>query len=619
MALDISAFSPQLVRGNDTNSAVGRALAELRDHLRTAGASGLTPILVEAGAGERDGFAVDTSPDEVRIRGENARGALNGAYWLLEQLGWAWVEPGEDGAVFAPGAALEQGEHRQAPAFARRTLILGQDALHDDWPAWLEWASRNRYNDVFFHDTPPSLWDRAGKQRPTDQHELDVDQRGWMFERWEADGPQIVAAAHERGMTLQFGGHHLPTLVPREEFEHHPDWFPLRRGVREQRYNICTATAALRDYLARRVEAFLGRFPGADIYHFWADDIRGGGWCDCEQGCGTSPSDQALLATNLVAETVARVLPRALVAHLAYHDTLEPPGVVRPLENVTALFAPRERCYAHPLDDPSCDRNRDEYWRPLLRFEGLFPPDRRQVFEYYSDAILFKGLAPTHFTVLPGDARAYLSLDAWNVGDLMVGDRPWVGPPWHAWWTARCLWDANADARAELERFCRAAYGEAAPTMVDYYLGLEAPYLELLDLHDFQPAPRRDVLDFSDMPRRTLSLKAHELREASRGLEAAANGLPPGQGRLARERIQAEFVAAETAHLAHRLTAWDRALEGDQAGALAEVASAEAALERVRNWDEAHNSPAYAVISHRMRRGMSYQLMEIRRILEGER
>jgi hypothetical protein len=89
-----------------------------------------------------------------------------------------------------------------------------------------------------------------------------------------------------------------------------------------------------------------------------------------------------------------------------------------------------------------------------------------QVFEYYSDAILFKGLAPTHLTTLPGDARAYHSAGVWTMGNLMVGDRPWVGPPWHAWWAASCLWDAQADLQSSLAMFCDAAYGAAGAAMV---------------------------------------------------------------------------------------------------------------------------------------------------------
>ncbi|MEX0782463.1 MAG: DUF4838 domain-containing protein [Dehalococcoidia bacterium] len=622
-----------------SNPVLAFAADELRRHLAVGGGAGNIGAAITCDEGENDAFTVTVGEDSLQIRGDNPRGVMNGVYWLLEQIGHTWVEPGKDGSAFVPGKSLAEGEYRQVPSFPRRTLILGQDALHDEWSDWMEWASRNRYNDIFFHDTPPSVWDRGGKHRPATAEELDADRKGWLFERWDADGERIIAEARRRGLTLQFGGHHLPTLVPPEEFERHPDWFPVRNGARDPKYNLCTATPELHGYLARRTEAFLERFPGADIYHMWGDDIRGGGWCNCATCGAMSASDQALLATNLMAETVARVLPGAKVAHLAYHDTLEPP-TIEPRENVTALFAPRERCYAHAIDDAACQRNRPDYWEPFTRFAGLFPAGRMQVFEYYSDAILFKGLAPTHLQVLPRDAQAYASAGVWNMGNLMVGDRPWVGPPWHAWWTARCLWDAQADANADLALFCaavdrtntkaraqdtetpplprsreRGPGGEGAP--VAYYRTAGEAYRQILELHDLEPLPRHDVLDYSDTPRRTLTAKAAELRRAAEDLASLAGDTTLHEA----ERTQADFVAALAAHLAHRLTAWDaahkgdRAHEGDRAHTLSALAAAETALAQIHAWDAQHNTPAYAVISRPMRRAMAYHLAQIRALL----
>jgi hypothetical protein len=606
--LSVASLDPSAVTGDGSDPVLAFAADQVSRHLREAGESGIGTVELSAGASAgTDGFRVTVGADGARIAGESPRGALNGVYWLLEQLGFAWVEPGKWGSRFVPGKSLAEGEYAQAPSFPRRTLILGQDALHDDWAAWMEWASRNRYNDIFFHDTPPSVWDRGGKKRPTSAEELDADRKGWMFERWDADGTRIVAAARERGLTLQFGGHHLPTLLPRDEFERHPEWFPLRNGARDSKYNVCTATSEVRDYLARRTEAFLQRFPGAEIYHMWGDDIRGGGWCSCSTCAGMSPSDQALLATNLMAETAARVLPGAKIAHLAYHDTLEPPTIA-PCDNVTALFAPRERCYAHAIDDPACHRNVPDYWEPFTRFAGLFPAGRMQVFEYYSDAILFKGLAPTHLWTLPGDTRAYASAGVWNMGNLMVGDRPWVGPPWHAWWTAKCLWDAKAEPQTELARFTEAAYGDDGAAMVRYYREADEAYLRILDLRDLEPLPRHDVLDFSDSPRQTLATKASQLRAAVRTFANLATGSELTEG----ERAQAVFVTALTAHLAFRLTAWDHAHLLEAESALRALAEAESALADTNLWDSQFNTPAYAVISRPMRRAMAWHIAQIR-------
>jgi len=230
------------------------AARELRHHLGRFGVPVRSAGEVEIVAGDSatDGFSLELSATRLTVRGDNPRGCLNGVYWLLEQLGFAWVEPGEGGSRFVPSRQLAEGHYRQEPAFARRTLILGNDALHDAWPAWLEWASRNRLNDIFFHDTPPSRLHRGPALRPTTAGEIASDD-----------------------------------------------------GARDARYNLCVSHEGAVAHLRRSARAFFQRFGGADIYHLWADDIRGGGWCECGGCAAMSPSDQALFATNILAEVLA--------------------------------------------------------------------------------------------------------------------------------------------------------------------------------------------------------------------------------------------------------------------------------------------------------------------------
>jgi hypothetical protein len=346
----------------------------------------------------------------------------------------------------------------------------------------------------------------------------------------------------------------------------------------------------------------------------WGDDIRGGGWCSCSTCAGMSPSDQALVATNLMADAAARVLPGATIAHLAYHDTLEPP-TIEPRDNVTALFAPRERCYAHAIDDSACHRNVPDYWEPFTRFAGLFPAGRMQVFEYYSDAILFKGLAPTHLWTLPGDTRAYSSAGVWNMGNLMVGDRPWVGPPWHAWWTAKCLWDADANPQKELPAFCDGAFGDVGPAMVQYYRAVEEGYRRVLDLRELEPKPRHDVLDFSDSPTEAAWAKARDLAAALTLFGEVGQSLP-SEPETEAERAQAEFVFNVVDHLTSLMTALTSPYESTRDYRRLELEQSERALADINAWDAQHSTPAYAVISRPMRRAMAWHINQIRALAE---
>ena len=603
------------------------AAAELRLHVAmvprdTTGASGA--IFVAAGTSRSDGFSAEVAEDRIELRGDSPRGALNAIYWLLEQAGFSWVEPGDEGICLRRGSGLAPGTYREEPAFVRRTLILGQDAFTDDWAAWMEWASRNRLNDLFFHDTPPSRWERPDSVRPSDPDAL-AGAGGWLFERWDADGPAIVAAASERAMGLQFGGHHLPAMLPRAQFEKHPERFTMRGGVRDARYNLCTSDAGARAELAANAARFFERFGGASVYHLWADDIRGGGWCDCPACAHLSPSDQALRATNVVAEVLAARYPDAKLAYLAYHDTVEPPAQVRPIANVVALWAPRERCYAHDIADPECTRNVREYWQPYQGVLALFDNDRERVcvFEYYSDAILFKGLAPTHLRVLAGDVRAYAP-GAHNLQNLMVSNRPWVGLPWNAWWMARSAWDAGAEREAALTQFCEGAFPGASVQIRALYAEQERAYRLFLDLHDLEPPTSGDVLDFSDRPRRTLGAKAPELLEAAlilrrvvSAMQALAGGEVAENGRLGREKVQAAAVAAIAEHIAQRVAAWDAIQDGLRPLAAEHLSKAQSALAQFEAWDAEHTPVAFANISRGMLRGMHRQTRRVEGLVSG--
>jgi hypothetical protein len=150
-----------------SDPVLDQAARELRLHLASIPASGAAGVLrISAARGPIDAFTVTVAPNEVQIAGANPRGALNGAYWLLEQAGFSWLAPAPEGTRFTPGHPIPLGLHEHAPAFARRTLILGSDALHDDWRNWLQFASRNRLNDII-----RAMGYEPAREEPAPQHQ----------------------------------------------------------------------------------------------------------------------------------------------------------------------------------------------------------------------------------------------------------------------------------------------------------------------------------------------------------------------------------------------------------------------------------------------------------------
>src|SRR5207247_9545328 len=89
----------------------------------------------------------------------------------------------------------------------------------------------------------------------------------------------------------------------------------------------------------------------------------------------------------------------------AHHGALEAPRAVRPAPRAWAELAPRERCYAHALDDATCATNA-AYRRALEAHLTLFA-GRVHVFEYYGDAILFGGCAVPLAGVMQRDLGRY--------------------------------------------------------------------------------------------------------------------------------------------------------------------------------------------------------------------
>jgi hypothetical protein len=292
---------------------------------------------------------------------------------------------------------------------------------------------------------------------------------------------------------------------------------------------------------------------------------------------------------------------------------------VTPAPNVTALYAPRNRSYAFPVDDPACAKNSGEHLGELRGLADTFAgrPGALAAFEYYSDAILYKWMDPPNLEVLPRDAAAYRREGIADFGDLAVTPRRWYGPLWHAWWFARCAWSAEVEVHAELRRFCEASYSADAAAFEQVYRAFDEGYRLLLDLGELERIPRHDVLDFSDKPREALAAKAAQLREAVRIMNevvATLPLLPDGLGSAWREDIAVQLAFAN--HIASRLSAWDAALAGRKAEALEHLDFARLHLRALTDWDATHGTPAYANLSQGMLRAAGWYTDRIAAMVE---
>jgi hypothetical protein len=387
----------------------------------SAAAADERSVVIALGHGESgDGFRWEVKHNQVELRGDSPRGLLYGTYSLLEALGCRWAWPGDRGRRIPRGVRfnLPDTAVREAPAVPGRCLVVGHRAFLDEVEEWIAWAARNRLNAIFIH----VAWERDPFGAAPEQG-------------WQDKAATIVALARERGMTLEHGGHLGPRLADRPALERH-----------------------------------FRTHPEVDVFHVWGRDLP-----PPSDPVGSEASDRALADANAAAEVLEDVSSSAELAFLAYHETEPVPVSVAPRRNVCLLWAPRERCYAHPMEERGCPLNR-RYRETFLaqvehfRRAGASPA---RVFEYYLDSILFEPAPPPLAEVMRGDLAFYGEAGAHAVQALMTGHGPWREPHPNPWLFARLAWNPAHDTDALMRDFCAVLFADGAPAQVRHYAALE--------------------------------------------------------------------------------------------------------------------------------------------------
>ncbi|NOX53622.1 MAG: DUF4838 domain-containing protein [Planctomycetes bacterium] len=427
---------------------ISRAAIEVVEESRPSSKA----VRIECEDGGWDGFDLTVMPDQITIHGHTPRGALYGAYQLLETMGCRWYFIGRLGEVVPKHqrVALPIGESHQKASFRDRSVMIAYPHYYERFDEWIDFLTKSRVNNLVIYGRSASWW-----QKNRDRY---------------------LPLLRERQTIIEFGGHILATFVPRTLFAAHPEYFRMNeKGQRIADHNFCPNSGALA-VLQENARKFFQELPEVTYFHVWADDLKGGGWCHCPRCKALAPQDQNMLAMNAIAEVLAEVNPRASLALLAYHDTGKV-SRIRPAANLFLFHAPRERCYRHAINDPDCRRNRSEYLPDWLALRAAFQktaPKTIHEFGYYTDALLNREMQPPHINVLPADARYFRSLHLPVWQNLMVSFRAWHSPPFSMVAFTRAAWNADVDGQQLLEDFCRHYYGkDAAPEMVAYYRRVE--------------------------------------------------------------------------------------------------------------------------------------------------
>ena len=307
------------------------------------------------------------------IRGRDRVGVLYGAYAWLERLGMGFYGLGAQGTVQPDKASALPADLDIAgtPSYLTRGFWAWEDRGDSDFFLWM---ARNRLNLW----TPASvghipLLKKLGIKLIAAHHDVQhftlspkaeypYNRAGFAGDDAKPADP-YAAGSEFAGDTDKDG--------KLTYFEAHPEWYCLKAGKRSDHIapevgdNFCTSNADARTELVRNLVSNCvdGRWKYADVLNFWMLD--GGKWCECpecvKQGTYTDRLMIVIDATlrGLKAARQEGRLRRPLqLVTLAYHETLAPP--TRPLPagfdyaNLSVTYFPIERCYAHPLADPTC-------------------------------------------------------------------------------------------------------------------------------------------------------------------------------------------------------------------------------------------------------------------------
>ena len=114
---------------------------------------------------------------------------------------------------------------------------------------WIDEASSAGIGLVAFHP--------AGGENTADSFER------FLHLTEEPGFQSLMEKMRQKGILAETAAHALSWLLPREEFEAHPDWFRMdETGNRVKAFNCCPSSLAAMAYLEDRAAALVGKIPG---------------------------------------------------------------------------------------------------------------------------------------------------------------------------------------------------------------------------------------------------------------------------------------------------------------------------------------------------------------------
>jgi len=277
-------------------------------------------------------------------------------------------------------------------------------------------------------------------------------------------------------------------LLPKEQFEDHPEWFALNKDGTRSKDHPCMTSEGMIKYFVDGVKANAQK--GKAVTAFAPVDGNPRCWCqncarigNCFDGFGAnnrdpepeySISNEWFYFVNRILTEVNKEYPDHIIATNGYANRDIPPEMppeipFNPSQNLTVMFANICACTIHAYDDPKCWQMQRQ--GQMIR-QWCKLSDKVWIYNYNYTMLVHKG------TITPMVHRIRRNiplLKQWGVigfFDQDEADFALSGIPTRLV-RARLQWDVETDVDVVLDDFFDKWFGNAASPMKAYYDALE--------------------------------------------------------------------------------------------------------------------------------------------------
>ena len=217
---------------------------------------------------------------------------------------------------------------------------------------------------------------------PVGGKHADVSLRGMLGLFEEPAFQALLRKAEDRGLQITCEMHAMRYLLPEDTLRKHPQWMRVNRaGNRTTESNFCCSNPDALALAAENAARLYRRLPGRPRrVAFWLDDAKDA-FCHCEKCACLSPSDQQMIILNAMLAGIRSVRRDAVLAYLAYYETLPAPEQTQPQEGIYLEYAP----YLRSMDRPIFDEANAACNRSLPGLLQFFGTKDATVLDYWYD------------------------------------------------------------------------------------------------------------------------------------------------------------------------------------------------------------------------------------------